>query len=131
MASSTIPIPPMRAEWTPSGACTSGSTAPPGDATRRASGGAAMMSTARAEPSRGGRGDGSDDAAVRGPHAAALPPGRWPDRRDAPRSADGARGRRVLLVWTVVGMAAFPLGVALAAVERQQPVLARRTDRSR
>jgi predicted metal-binding membrane protein len=29
------------------------------------------------------------------------------------------------LVWTVFGMAAFPLGVALAAVEMQQPALAR------
>ncbi|HEX8909112.1 MAG TPA: DUF2182 domain-containing protein [Anaeromyxobacteraceae bacterium] len=29
------------------------------------------------------------------------------------------------LVWTVVGMAAFPLGVALAAVEMQQPALSR------
>ncbi|NJD62151.1 MAG: DUF2182 domain-containing protein [Deltaproteobacteria bacterium] len=28
-------------------------------------------------------------------------------------------------VWTVIGMAAFPLGVALAAVEMRQPVLAR------
>jgi predicted metal-binding membrane protein len=29
------------------------------------------------------------------------------------------------LVWTVVGMAAFPLGVALAAVEMEEPALAR------
>jgi len=29
------------------------------------------------------------------------------------------------VVWTVFGMAAFPLGVALAAVEMQQPALAR------
>ena len=28
-------------------------------------------------------------------------------------------------VWTVVGMAAFPLGLALAAIEMQQPALAR------
>jgi hypothetical protein len=28
-------------------------------------------------------------------------------------------------VWTVFGMAAFPLGVALAAIEMQQPALAR------
>src|SRR5207244_13377913 len=39
----------MRADWTASGACTSGSTAPPGGATRRASGGAATTSTARAK----------------------------------------------------------------------------------
>jgi predicted metal-binding membrane protein len=30
-----------------------------------------------------------------------------------------------VLVWTVFGMAAFPLGVALAEVEMQQPALAR------
>jgi predicted metal-binding membrane protein len=30
-----------------------------------------------------------------------------------------------LLVWTVFGMAVFPLGVALAAIEMQQPALAR------
>src|SRR5436309_5052876 len=46
----------MRADWTASGACTSGSTAHPGGATRRASGCAATMSTTRAEQSRGCRG---------------------------------------------------------------------------
>src|SRR5438128_10761746 len=56
MASSTTPIPPMRADWTASGACTSGSTAHPRGATRRASGGAATTSTTRAERSRGCRG---------------------------------------------------------------------------
>src|SRR6266487_3278837 len=35
----------MRADWTASGACTNGSTAPPKGATRPASGGAATMST--------------------------------------------------------------------------------------
>src|SRR5213593_1636645 len=45
----------MRADWTASGACTSGSTAPPRGATRRASGGAATTSTTSAEPSRGCR----------------------------------------------------------------------------
>jgi predicted metal-binding membrane protein len=34
-------------------------------------------------------------------------------------------------VWTMFGMAAFPLGVALAAVEMQLPALARRSDRGR
>ena len=42
--------------WTASGACTSGSTAPPRGATRRASGGAATTSTTSAERSRGCRG---------------------------------------------------------------------------
>src|SRR2546425_823680 len=46
----------MRADWTASGACTSGSTAHPRGATRRASGGAAMTSTTSAERSRGCRG---------------------------------------------------------------------------
>src|SRR5258708_22030317 len=50
-----MPIPPMRAGWTASGACTSGSTAHPRAATRRASGGAATTSTTRAERSRGCR----------------------------------------------------------------------------
>src|SRR6202043_3436848 len=53
MASSTTPIPPTRADWTASGACTSGSTVPPGGATRRACGGAATTNTTRAERSRG------------------------------------------------------------------------------
>src|SRR5512132_1143961 len=48
-------MPPMRADWTASGACTSGSTAPPRGATRRACGGAATTSTTSAEPSRGCR----------------------------------------------------------------------------
>src|SRR5436190_15598366 len=93
----------MRAVWTACGACTSGSTAPPKGATRPASGGAATMSTPRNErhadvrmvgrrrvvPWHVGRDDGGDDAAVLGPDAAALPPGR-------PRPADLARGRGLL-----------------------------------
>jgi predicted dithiol-disulfide oxidoreductase (DUF899 family) len=54
-ATSTTAIPPMRADWTASGACTSGSTAPPRGATRRASGGAATTSTTSAERRRGCR----------------------------------------------------------------------------
>src|SRR5881392_2418489 len=34
-------------------------------------------------------------------------------------------GLGYFLVWTVLGMAAFPLGVTLAVVEMQQPALAR------
>src|SRR5438132_9828176 len=91
----------MRADWTASGACTSGSTAHPGGATRQASGGAATMSTATLEryadartgmarrgggvPWHVGRDDGGDDAALPGPDAVALPPGR-------PRPDDLARG---------------------------------------
>src|SRR5260221_9452123 len=47
----------MRADWTASGACTSGWAAPPGGATRRAaSGGAATTSTTSAKRSLGCRG---------------------------------------------------------------------------
>src|SRR5258707_11174172 len=55
MASSTTPIPPMRADWMASGVCTSGSTAPPWGATRQASGGCATTSTASGERGRGCR----------------------------------------------------------------------------
>jgi predicted metal-binding membrane protein len=52
--------------------------------------------------------------------------GRRQDRRDPPGPADGDdRGRRYFFVWTVVGMAVFPLGVTFAEVEMQQPALAR------
>src|SRR5207244_3069638 len=165
----------MRADWTASGACTSGSIAPPRGATKRGPGGAATTSTTSDErnrcrcgatagrlltrhafresllrrlsaalrrqrggddrvvrvdvgdarhadgrrlddvdgvdadartdvawrrgvvPRHVGRDDGGDDAAVPGSDAAALPAGRWQDRRDAPRLADRARRRRLLL----------------------------------
>src|SRR6478752_4190715 len=45
----------MRADWTASGACTSGWTAHPRGVTRRASGGAATTSTTSAEGAGGGR----------------------------------------------------------------------------
>src|SRR2546422_10931125 len=95
----------MRADWTASGACTSGSTATPRGATRRASGGAAMTSTTRNEhdanartgmacrrggvPCHVGRDDGGDDAAALGPDAMALQPGR-------PRPVDHTCGRGLL-----------------------------------
>src|SRR6266478_4199816 len=105
MASSTTPILRMRADWTPSGACTRGSTAHPRGAMRTECGGAATTSTTRNErdadvgtdmarrggvvPGHVGRHDGRDDAAVAGPDAVALPPGR-------PRPAHRARGCRLL-----------------------------------
>src|SRR5207253_9720363 len=46
---SPTPIPPARAEWTASGVCSSGSSAPLKGATRRPPGGAATTSTTRAE----------------------------------------------------------------------------------
>src|SRR5947207_7184180 len=101
----TTPTPRTSAGWTASGACTSGSTARPRGGTKRGSGGAAMTSTTRDEhdadartdmarrgvvvPGHVGRDDGRDDAAVPGPDALALPPGR-------PRPDDRARGRRLL-----------------------------------
>src|ERR1700704_4531230 len=44
-------------------------------------------------PRHVGRDDGSDDAAIPDTKSVALPPGHWPDRRDAARSGDRA-GRR-------------------------------------
>src|SRR5688572_6983794 len=187
-------MPPMRADWTASGACTSGSTAPPRGATRRASGGAATTSTTRAERSRHGFRASFPasllwrlSATLRRQHSAdnrlARPCRRWAELRmpgqawhgaaasflgmwvvmmlpslvlmlwryrqavgrtaasakatascaEAPRRRGETRlGRLTALVgvgyfsvWTVFGMAAFPLGVALATVEMQQPALAR------
>src|SRR5256884_1551045 len=198
----------MRADWTASGACTSGSTAPPRGATRRASGGAATTSTTRAERSRGCRGatagleisrrmssERATQQAFLGvsallfaisaavtivwcasmsamgempmpggwtmsmawmrmpsqtwPGATAsflgmwvammvammlpsLVPMLWRYRQAVGRPGKARLGRLTALVgvgyffvWTVFGMAAFPLGVALAAVEMQQPALAR------
>src|SRR5882762_2059171 len=54
MASSTTPIPLMRAESMASGVCTSGSTALPRDAMRLGFGGGAMTSTG-SEDGQGGR----------------------------------------------------------------------------
>ena len=77
-------------------------------------------------PRHVGRDDGGDDAAVAGPDAVALP------RRPSAGPSEARLGRLTALVgagyffvWTVLGVAAFPLGVALAAVEMQQPALAR------
>ena len=72
-----------------------------------------------------GRDDGGDDAAV-------LVPMLWRYRQAVGRTGETRLGRLTALVgvgyffvWTVFGMAAFPLGVALAAIEMQQPALAR------
>ena len=61
-------------------------------------------------PRHVGRDDGGDDAAVPGPDAVALSPGGWPDRRDAPRWADRAGGRGVLLRLDRVRNGRFSLG---------------------
>src|ERR1044071_4639097 len=50
MGLSTTPILRMRADWTASGTCISGSTALPRGATRRVSGGAVTTSTTSDEP---------------------------------------------------------------------------------
>ena len=61
-----------------------------------------------------------------------LVPMLWRYRQAVGRPGETRLGRLTALVgvgyffvWTVFGMAAFPLGVALAAVEMQQPALAR------
>ena len=61
-----------------------------------------------------------------------LVPMLWRYRRAFGRTGETRLGRLIALVsvgyffvWTVFGMAAFPLGAALAAVEMQQPALAR------
>jgi predicted metal-binding membrane protein len=61
-----------------------------------------------------------------------LVPMLWRYRQAVGRSAEPRLGRLTALVgvgyffvWTLFGMAAFPLGVALAAIEMQQPRLAR------
>ena len=61
-----------------------------------------------------------------------LIPSLWRYRQAVGGSSDAHLGRLTALVgaayffvWTVFGMAAFPLGVALAAIELQQPMVAR------
>src|SRR5881409_746988 len=198
----------MRADWTASGACTSGSTAPPRGATRRAPGSAAMTSTTSAERSRGCRratagleisrrmaSERASQQAFFGvsallfavsaavtvvwcasmsamgempmpggwtmsmawmrmpgqtwPGAAAsfldmwiammvammlpsLVPMLWRYRRAVGGTGETRLGQLTALVgvgyffvWAVFGMAAFPLGIALAAAEMRQPALAR------
>src|SRR5882672_2001783 len=200
MASSITPTPLTRAAWTDCGACTSGSTAHPGGATSRASGGAAMMSTPRlrrmwAEISRRTSSEGVSSHAFLGVSALlfavsaavtivwcasmsamgemtmpggwtmstawmrmpgqtwtgaaasflgmwvvmmvammlpSLMPNLWRYRQAIGGTGETRLGRLTALVgvgyfsvWTVFGMAAFPLGIALATVEMQQPALAR------
>src|SRR5207245_2010916 len=107
MASSTTPIPPMRADWTASGACTRGSMAwmrMPGQTWRGAAasflGMWVMMMVAMMLPS--------------------LVPMLWRYRQAVGRTGETRLGLLTALVgvgyffvWTVFGMAAFPLGVAL------------------
>ena len=50
---------------------------------------------------------------------------RFGGTRDAPGSAHRAGGLGYFFVWTVFGLAVFPVGVAMAAIEMQQPALAR------
>src|SRR3984893_8072942 len=151
----------MRADWMASGACISGSTAPPWGATRRAaSGGAATTSTASDElhdfrasfsanllrrlgaalrrqrsgvvPRHVGRNDGSDDDAILRTNAVALPSGRRQDRRGAAGPVDRAGERGVLL-----GVDRFRIGGPLAwrrAGGRRDAAAgagARRSDRGR
>src|SRR3970040_759909 len=139
MASSTTATLPMRVAWTGCGACTSGSTALPRGATRRASGGAATTSTARAERMPGHTWPGAA-ASFLGMWVVmmvammlpSLVPMLWRYRQAVGKAGEtrlswlsALVGVGYFFVWTVFGMAAFALGVALAAVEMQQPALAR------
>ena len=61
-----------------------------------------------------------------------MVPTLWRYRRAVDRTGETRLGRLTALVgggyffvWTVLGMVVFPLGVALAAIEMQQPALAR------
>ena len=54
-----------------------------------------------------------------------LVPALWRYRQAGLGRLTALVGVGYFVVWTVFGMAAFPLGVALAAVEMQQPALAR------
>src|SRR5438093_8694612 len=79
----TTPTPRTSAEWTASGACTSGSTARPRGATRRGSGGAAMMSTTASDrhdehegnPTKKGRDEGVGGSNPAVPTQTASPSG--------------------------------------------------------
>src|SRR5207249_4754837 len=76
-------------------------------------------------PRHVGRDDGGDDAAILGANAVALPPGRRQDSETRLGRLTALVGVGYFFVWTVFGMAAFSLGVAVAAVEMQLPALAR------
>src|SRR3954465_4273436 len=185
----------MRAGWTASGACTSGSTARPRDGAKRVSGGVAMTSTTNVEPSPDLRAaaagafkllgvsalifaasaavtivwcvsmSGMAEMPMAGgwtmsmawmrmpgqtwPGAAvsflgmwvammvammlpSLVPMLWRYRRALGSAGEARVGRLTALVgigyvfvWTAFGVAAFPVGVALAAIEMQRPALAR------
>ncbi len=72
-----------------------------------------------------GRDDGGDDAA-------SLVPMLWRYRQAVGWRGESRLGRLTLLaglgyffVWTLFGLAVFPLGVVLAAIEMEQPALAR------
>lgn len=51
----------------------------------------------------------------------APPPGCRQNRRDTPGPADRAGGIGYFLIWTLFGLAAFPLGIGMAAAEMQNP----------
>src|SRR3989449_10883455 len=113
----------MRADWTASGACTSGSTAPPRGATRRASGGAATTSTTGAEPMPGAAGSFLCMWVVMmvAMMLPSLVPMLWRYRQAVGRTSETRLGWLTALVgvgyfliWTVFGMAAFPLSIAMA-----------------
>src|SRR3989449_11546387 len=123
----------MRADWPASGACTSGSPAPPRGETRRASGGAATTSTTRADamqmPGQTWPGAAASFLAMWVVMMVAMMlPSLVPILRRYREAFGGAGETRLGLptvlvglgyffVWTAFGLAAFPLGVGLATIE--------------
>ena len=71
-------------------------------------------------PRHVGRDDGGDDAAGRAPGAAALSRGRRPTT-GTPDRLTALVGAGYFAVWTAFGVAAYPLGAALAGLAMRQP----------
>src|SRR2546425_1216470 len=101
----------MRADWTASGACTSGSTAHPRGVTRRASGGAATTSTTSAERRRGCRGATAEREISR--------------RMASERASHHAFFGVSALLFAASAALTTLWCAAMSAIEMQQPALAR------
>jgi hypothetical protein len=82
-------------------------------------------------PRQVGRDDGGMMLPSLAPMLWRLPPGRRQSGETRLGRLTALGGVGYFFVWTVFGMTAFPLGVALVAVEMQQPALARAPFRSR
>jgi predicted metal-binding membrane protein len=71
------------------------------------------------------RDDGGDDAAVGGSDVVALPPSRASSGQTRLGGLTALVGAGYFFVWTALGVATFPIGVALAELEMRQPALSR------